>query len=178
MFETAELGQKVSKPEFKKQELHLWKELLRIQREVREYGRLQIIIDFAGVHGAGKRSTINLLNKWMDARWIRTRAYAEPSQEERDRPAYWRFWRDLPPQGEIGLYLSGRYSRPLLDHVYENIADAEFDERLDRINAFEQTLADDGALIMKFWMHLGRKAQKKRLKSLESDPLVGYVQES
>ena len=174
MFETAELGQKVSKREFKERELPLWEQLVKIQRDLLEYKGFQTIIDFAGVTGAGKRTTINLLNKWMDSRWIVTRAYAEPSQEERARPEYWRFWRNLPRRGEIGLYLSGRYSRPLLDFVYQTITEGEFEERLDRINAFERTLADDGALIIKFWMHLGHKAQERRLKSLEKDPLESW----
>jgi polyphosphate:AMP phosphotransferase len=174
MFETAELGQKVSKSEFKKRERVLWEQLLEIQRDVLRNRQFKVIIDFAGVTGAGKSTTVNLLNKWMDARWIVTQAYAEPSYEERARPDYWRFWRDLPRRGEIGLYLSGRYSRPLLDYVYENISAVEFEEKLDRINAFERALADDGALIMKFWMHLGRKAQKRRLKNLENDPLESW----
>ena len=58
--------------------------------------------------------------------------------------------------------------------VHDRITDAEFDRRLDRIIAFERVLADDGALILKFWMHLGRAAQKKRLKALEKDPLRSW----
>jgi polyphosphate kinase 2 (PPK2 family) len=62
----------------------------------------------------------------------------------------------------------------VLDHVYANIGLAEFDERLDRIVAFEKSLSDDGALFVKFWMHLGKDAQKRRLKSLEKDPLLSW----
>jgi len=171
MFETAELGQKISKREFRDREVALWEDLLQIQRELRTYGGFEVIIDFAGVHGAGKLSMINLLNKWMDARWIVTQAYGELTSDERQRPDYWRFWRDLPPKGQIGLYLSGRYSRPLIDYVYGKITEPEFKNRVDRIVAFERMLADDGALILKFWMHLSRAAQKKRLKTLENDPL-------
>ena len=49
-----------------------------------------------------------------------------------------------------------------------------FDEALDRIIAFERCLADDGALILKFWMHLGKKAQKERLTKLEANPLTRW----
>jgi polyphosphate:AMP phosphotransferase len=174
MFETAELGQKVAKREFARRELILWEELLEVQRELRDVAEFPVIIDFAGVHGAGKGTTINLLNKWMDPRWIVTRAYGERTQVEKERPEFWRFWRDLPQKGEIALHLSGRYSRPMLDYVYERINAARFDEHLARINAFERTLTDDGALIIKFWMHLGRNAQKTRLKSLEKDPLKSW----
>jgi polyphosphate:AMP phosphotransferase len=107
----------------------------------------------------------------MDPRWIVTQAVGEPSDEELERPEYWRFWRALPPRGRIGLFLSSWYSRPVLDRVYRRLSKDAFDERLHRIMEFEQTLAADGALILKFWMHLGKAAQKKRLTHLEHDPL-------
>jgi polyphosphate kinase 2 (PPK2 family) len=110
----------------------------------------------------------------MDPRWLLTNAYITPSQEELERPPYWRFWRDLPPAGRIGLFLSAWYSQPVLERVHGLSTEPELDERLDRIIRFEKALADDGALILKFWMHLGRTAQKKRLKALEKDPLQSW----
>jgi AMP-polyphosphate phosphotransferase len=61
-----------------------------------------------------------------------------------------------------------------VDRVYNRITDAELQVALLRIAAFEQELADDGALIIKFWFHLSKEAQKKRLKALESDPLTSW----
>jgi polyphosphate:AMP phosphotransferase len=174
MFRTAELGQKIPKSEYKLREPVLRQELLEVQRDLYQCGEFPVIIVFAGVDGAGKGETVNLLNAWMDPRWIVTRAYDDPSDEERERPEYWRFWRDLPPKGRIGLYLSSWYSRPLLDRVYDKDTDTVFDERLDRVLAFEKALADDGALILKFWMHLSKDAQKRRLKKLEKDPLTSW----
>jgi polyphosphate:AMP phosphotransferase len=72
------------------------------------------------------------------------------------------------------MFLRSWYSRPILDRVYDRIDLAEFDERLDRIIAFEKALTDDGAIILKFWMHLSQEGQKKRLKSLEKDPLTRW----
>lgn len=174
MFQTAELGVKVSKKEFKERELVLREELLALQQRLRKEGQFPVILDFAGVRGAGKGTSVNLLNKWMDARWIVTHAYTEPSDEESERPTFWRFWRHLPPRGQIGIYLSGRYSRPLLDYVYGHIGQDEFKHQLDRINAFEKALADDGALVLKFWMHISKEVQHKRLKMLEDDPLRSW----
>jgi polyphosphate:AMP phosphotransferase len=174
MFQTAELGQKVSKREFKQRELQLWAELLSLQQRLRKEGNFPVIIDFAGVRGAGKGTSINLLNKWMDARWIVTHAYTTPSDEERERPLFWRFWRHLPPKGQIGFHLSGRYSRPLLDFVYGKIDQVDFMHALDRINMFEKKQADDGAMVLKFWMHISRDVQKKRLETLENDPLRSW----
>ena len=174
MFQTAELGQKVSKKEFKQQELVLREHLLSLQHQLQKQARCQVVLDFAGVRGAGKGTSVNLLNKWMDERYIVTQAYTEASDVERERPRFWRFWRDLPPKGQIGIYLSGRYSRPLIDYVYGNIDQAQFKHQLDRINNFEKDLADDGALVLKYWMHISRDVQKKRLKMLEKDPLRSW----
>jgi polyphosphate:AMP phosphotransferase len=173
MFEAAELGRTIPKEEFKARTPALRTDLLEAQRQLTS-ARFPVIVVFGGVDGAGKGETVNLLNEWMDPRWIVTRAYSEPSDEEIERPEYWRYWRDLPPKGRIGLFLSSWYSRPILDRVYRRSRSADLDKQLDRIAGFERTLTDDGALILKFWMHLGKSAQKKHLRRLEKDPLTRW----
>jgi polyphosphate:AMP phosphotransferase len=173
MFEAAELGQQIPKEEYKRRVPALRAELLDVQQQLIR-ARFPVILVFAGVDGAGKGETVNLLNEWMDPRWMITRAYGAPSDEESERPEYWRYWRDLPPNGRIGLFLSSWYSRPVLDRVNRRTNAAAFDHELDRIAAFERTLTDDGAAVLKFWMHLGRQAQKKRLRKLEADPLTRW----
>lgn len=173
MFEAAELGRTIPKEEYKARIPTLRTELLETQRQLTS-ARFSVIVVFAGVDGAGKGETVNLLNEWMDPRWIVTRAYGEPSDEERERPEHWRYWRDLPPKGRIGLFLSSWYSRPVLDRVYGRSRTADLDRQLERIAGFERTLTDDGALILKFWMHLAKSAQKKRLRTLERDPITRW----
>ena len=174
MFRAAELGASVAKDEFRQREPVLRHELLEVQRDLSIHGRYPVIVVFAGVDGAGKGQTINLLNAWMDPRWIKTRAYKDASDEERERPPYWRFWRDLPPRGQFGLFLSSWYSCPILDRVNGAIDVPLFTRCLDRIVTFENMLAEDGAVILKFWMHLSKSAQKRRLKMLEKDPLTRW----
>ncbi|MCB2102382.1 MAG: polyphosphate:AMP phosphotransferase [Rhodobacterales bacterium] len=169
MFEAAELGRKVSKKEFDAAAPALRMDMVDVQQRLRQ-ADFPVILVFAGVDGAGKGRSVNLLNEWMDPRWIRSLAYDAASQEEQERPRYWRYWRDLPAKGEIGAFLSAWYSNPILDHVHDRIDRADLDTRLERIATFEKTLADDGALILKFWMHLSKDQQKKRLKRLEKDP--------
>ncbi len=173
MFRTAELGRKVSKTVYAKEFPALRLRLIGVQQRLR-WADFPVIVVFAGVDGAGKGETVNLLNEWMDPRWIQTRAYEHPSDEERERPEYWRYWRDLPRHGLIGVFLRSWYSQPVLDHVCGRSSDAEFDERLGAVGAFENMLEDDGALIIKFWMHLGKQAQYDRFKRLESDPLTSW----
>ncbi|MDX1653575.1 MAG: polyphosphate:AMP phosphotransferase [Candidatus Competibacteraceae bacterium] len=173
MFRTAELKRTLSKKAYKERLPALRQELLEMQNELRRSG-FPVIVVFGGVDGAGKSETVNILNEWMDPRFMITRAFDEPSDEERDRPPYWRFWRELPPNGRIGLFLSSWYSLPILDRVYGRIDEAEFDLQLNRVQSFEKALADDGALILKFWMHLSKEAQKARLKKLEKNPLLHW----
>ena len=174
MFETAELGQRVDKKAFAKRELDLRARLLELQYRALNLERFPVLIDFAGVDGAGKGTTVNMLNMWMDPRWIHTVGYRAPTEEERGYPRFWRYWRDLPPKGQTGLFLSGRYSRALLLRVYGDISETAFDERLAQIIRFENALIDDGALILKFWMHLSQQHQKTRLEALSADPALSY----
>lgn len=174
MFEAAELGRKIDKADYKKQALALRAELLDVQRRLSSAPTFPVIIIFAGVDGAGKGETVNLLSEWMDPRWIITRAFGLPSDEERERPEYWRYWRNLPPRGRIGFFLSSWYSRPILDRVNRHGSKADFERRLDRAVQFERTLTANGALILKFWMHLGKSQQKRRLRKLHKDPLTRW----
>lgn len=173
MFLTAELGRTISDSDYDQEVPAMREALLTAQQRVRQ-APFPVIILFGGVDGAGKSETINLLNAWMDPRWLMTRAYAEPSEEMRERPEFWRYWRDLPPKGRIALFQSSWYSQPILDRVYERTSEAEFEEALERVASFEKENADDGALIMKFWMHLGKDAQETRFKELETDPLTRW----
>jgi polyphosphate:AMP phosphotransferase len=170
MFEAAEVGRKLEKEIYKAQVPILRAELLDAQQLLLN-APFPVIVLFAGVDAAGKSETASLLNEWMDPHWIVTRGYIDPSSEELERPRLWRYWRDLPPDGRIAQFLSAWYSSPIRDRVARRISNAEFDVVLDEIAAFERTLTDDGAIILKFWMHLGKEAQKRRFKAWEKDPL-------
>ena len=174
MFETAELGRKVTKRDFKVQVPALRTELLKVQQELRREKKFQVMIVLGGVDGAGKSEMANTLSDWMDPRGIATHAFGLPTEDERERPEYWRYWKTLPPRGDIAIYLGAWYLRPLLDNAYGRTGLATYDRDLNRIVAFERELVNDGVLILKFWMHLGKKAQKKRLDALEKDPLTRW----
>lgn len=173
MFETAELGQSISKSDYKDREAVLREDLLDAQFRLQE-ADFPVIVLLNGVDGAGKGEVANLLNEWMDARLIRTRAYDVPTTEEAERPPFWRFWRDLPAAGQMGVFLKAWYSDPFIQRVNGEISHEAFSTALSRIMAFEETLAVDGAVILKFWLHLGKKQQKIRFKSLEKDPETAW----
>jgi len=159
----------VSEAGYRTQVKGLRRELLKAQVALRS-ADFPVIVVFGGVDGGGKGETANLLNAWMDPRHIVTRAFGRPSDEESERPEYWRFWRALPARGEMGLFLRAWYSMPLLQRAFGRTDASVFDAQLDRIVAFERTLTDGGALVVKFWMHLGKEDQAKRFRALEADP--------
>lgn len=78
---------------------------------------------------------------------------------------------DLPPKGRLGLSVSSWYHQPIQDFVYNQSSRADFNAAIDRITAFERTLADDGSLIIKFWMYMDKAMQQKPMKALEKYPL-------
>ncbi len=173
MFDTAELGRTVSKEDYARQAAPLRLDLLQTQFKLKK-APFPVIVLFGGVDGAGKSETINLLHEWLDPRWLIAKAYGEPTQEALERPLFWRYWNDLAPKGRIGLYQSAWYSDPILRRVYGKTSTKEFEDSLDHIRNFERALTDDGALIVKFWMHISKQDEKTRLRQLEQDPLTSW----
>ena len=170
MFESAEIGHKIDKNLYKTEEPVLREALLDAQYELKERGEFPVIILINGVDGAGKGETINLLNEWMDPRLISTRAFGAASDEERERPRMWRYWRALPAKGRIGILFGSWYTDPIMHRVAGELKTAEFDRQIDEIVRFEKMLAHEGVVLLKFWFHLSKDKQKKRLEQLEKDP--------
>jgi polyphosphate:AMP phosphotransferase len=170
MFESAELGHQIDKAIYDIEAPKLREALLEAQMSLAKSSRFPVIILISGLDGAGRGETVNLLNEWMDPRFIQTHGMGKPSDEELDRPMMWRFWRELPPKGKIGVFLGSWYTWPILNHVTGRTKQAELDQSLERAKRLERMLADEGALILKFWMHLSKDKQKKRLEILEKNP--------
>ncbi len=169
MFESAELGPKVTKRRYAAELPELRSALLKAHLSLKGTSTPLIII-ISGADGAGKGELIHRFNEWFDPRGVDTQAFWQSSDEERDRPRYWKFWRALPERGRIGIFFGSWYTEPVIRRVHHKITARRLDLELDRIAFFEQMLANDGALIIKFWLHLSRKKQLARLKDLESNP--------
>ncbi|HUO44017.1 MAG TPA: polyphosphate:AMP phosphotransferase [Burkholderiales bacterium] len=174
MFESAELGHSISKDEYDRALPRLRAALLKAQYDLLADGSFPVVIIIGGVDGAGKGETVNILNEWMDPRYIATYAFGEMSDEERERPRMWRYWRALPPRGRIGILFGAWHTDPIVNRVAGRTDDAALELAMDRIVDFERMLVDEGALILKFWFHLSKKQQKKRLKALEADPKLRW----
>ena len=174
MFESADLDHKISKEEYKREEPKLREALLNAQFDLGSLRKFPVLIIIGGVDGAGKGETVNLLNEWMDPRHIVTHAFGEASDEEAERPLMWRFWRAMPPKGKIGIFFGSWYTAPIVHHVLGHTDDAELQANVDEIFRHEKMLVDEGVLLLKFWFHLSKDQQKKRMKALEKDPVTSW----
>jgi AMP-polyphosphate phosphotransferase len=174
MFESAELDHRVTKAAFKREEPKLRARLLDAQYDLAQHGRFPVLVLIAGVEGGGKGETVNKLNEWMDSRHVLTHGFAEPSDEERERPHLWRFWKALPPKGKVGVFFGAWHTDPIVQRVHGEVSAAQFAEKIDEIVRLEKMLCDEGVLLLKYWFHVSRKVQKKRLKAVGESPDLPY----
>ncbi len=168
MFEATKVGRTVDKASFKLQQEALRTQLLEVQRELLQTD-IPVIVLVSGVEGAGKGEVVNRLNEWLDTRGVRTFAFWDETEEERQRPRYWRFWNAVPARGKLAILFGGWYQAPLEQRFQGLCNDTELDAELNRIADFERMLINDGALVVKFWFHLSEQDQQARLKELSRD---------
>jgi polyphosphate:AMP phosphotransferase len=169
VFEAAEVGNELSREEYEALEGSLRVDLLNAQYDLRRAGFAALII-ISGDDRFGRTEVVDLLHEWMDARHLVTHVFTAPTEEERQRPRLWRYWLGLPPRGRIGVHLGGPGFGAIVDLLEGRSDEAAFERRVARVRRFEQTLADDGVLLLKFWLHVPRKVLKKRLKLAKKDP--------
>ena len=147
--------------------------LVRMQVELKS-ARFPVILVIGGVEASGKGDVVNILNGWLDPRGFETFAFHEPTDEERERPAMWRYWRTLPPSGRMAIYAGGWHADAMGQDPRTARELAQFDAMLRRISWFEGQLAASGALIVKIWLNLSKSAQRARLREIESDPRTAW----
>ena len=176
MFKAAEIGVAMSDAQFRRLKDPLRLDLIQVQQQARDLAKFPIIIVLAGVKGAGVIDTLNLLNTWMDPRWIESRAFSAPTPEELERPPLWRYLQSLPAKGSIGLYLGGWYDDAIAARLKKGgrKSGKPFHHILDRISAFERSLTDSGALVLKFWLHADEAHHKAATDAHRIDPLFGF----
>jgi polyphosphate kinase 2 (PPK2 family) len=91
----------------------------------------------------------------------------KPTYEDLKKPLIWRFWQDIPAYGSIAIFDRSWYSRAVIEYFNRKGNNEQFEHCVERINVFERQLADDGYLIIKFFMHITQKEQQKRFREYE-----------
>ena len=173
MLELVDPCQKVKKQEYKNVFPTLEQKLAACQRAARAAG-IPVIIVFEGWHAAGKGMVINSLAQVLDPRGFRVHLTLPRNEEEKRHPWMWRFWNRIPGAGEIAIFDHSWYQRVLDDFAEGRISKKQFRQAIADILEFERQLADAGTLIVKFWLHIDPRVQKKRLKALASSPATRW----
>lgn len=122
MFESAELGRKLSKREYERQLPELRARLVQVQFALKQ-AKIPVIIVISGVDGAGKGDVVHRLNEWLDPRGLDIHAFWQETESVRERPSYWHFWQALPPRGRIGLMFGSWYTEPVIHRVRSDQGD-------------------------------------------------------
>ena len=168
MLEKVDLTKKLSKEEYKEKMPQLEAEIGRLQRECKALG-IPVLIVFEGFGAAGKGLQIGYLIQSMDPRGFQVFPIKNETEEERMHPFLWRFWIKTPEKGRIAIYDGSWYRRVLIDRFEKRTKEKELPEAFHSINSFEEQLTDDGTVIIKLFLDISKKEQKKRFDKLQKN---------
>lgn len=130
-----------------------------------------VCVIFEGDDASGKGGAIKRLVAPLDPRHVRVVQFAAPTHDEKRHHFLWRFWPSLPGWGGMAVFDRSWYGRVLVERVEGFATREQWLRAYDEINGFERTLADEGTILIKFWLHISGKEQLKRFKDREKDPL-------
>jgi polyphosphate kinase 2 (PPK2 family) len=173
MLEHIDLTQAVPKDEYKRRLEPLQERLYQLQGAVFR-ARVPVAIVFEGWAAAGKASTLNVLAERLDPRGFRVVPVTPPRTLEKAYPWLWRFWLKIPAYGQLVVYDTSWYRRVLIDRITEAVSPQQWDAAYQDILDFESQLAADGAILLKFWLHIGKKEQAARFKKLRAKKLTAW----
>jgi PPK2 family polyphosphate:nucleotide phosphotransferase len=146
------------------------KELARLQDNFYALRKDKLLLVLQGMDTSGKDGTIRAVFQAIDPLGVRAVSYRAPTAFEADRDFLWRHHRDVPGKGEIVIFNRSHYEAVLIEYVHGWIDAAERERRFACIVDFERLLADTGTTIVKCFLHISSKEQRKRLQERIDDP--------
>jgi polyphosphate kinase 2 (PPK2 family) len=168
MFETIDPDRSLSKEEYDREIPRLRERIGVLQREFRDK-KIPVLIVFEGWRVSGISSTINQLTYALDPRGYRVHVTSRPDDTARMHPLLWRFWVRTPARGHIAIFDRSWYTDTFLDMRGRDRKTTLPTQAIDDIVSMEHLLAVDGTVIIKIFLHISKKEQKKRLKKLRED---------
>jgi len=173
MLENVDLGQELGKQTYKSVIPLLSNRLFEVQKASWDAG-IPVVILFEGWDAAGKGTSIQKLTSPLDPRGFKLYPIRAPRTYERKHPWLWRFWLKIPARGEWAIFDRSWYGRVMVERVEGLARETEWRRAFRDIVDFERTLADDGTLIIKFFLHISKSEQKRRFEKLTKDPLTTW----
>jgi len=136
-------------------------------------GRLgpPVCVVFEGWDAAGKGGAIKRLVEPLDPRHVHVAPFAAPTVDELRHHFLWRFWPPLPGWGGMTIFDRSWYGRVLVERVENLATEVQWRRAYQEINDFEHTLAEEGMIVIKLWMHMSHEEQLRRFVRRRDDPL-------
>lgn len=184
-FQTKYKGKTLNKEESTKLLEEGRKHLAEIQDKLYAHNRFSVLIILQAMDAAGKDGAVKHIMSGFNPTGVKVYSFKAPNSLELDHDYMWRHQIAMPPRGEIAIHNRSHYENVLVTQVHpefimgENIPGVEslkdidkkfWDSRYKQIRRFEKNLADNGMIIMKFFLHVSKKEQKKRFLERIDDP--------
>ena len=173
MLEQIDLNQRMPKAQYQQVFPELEIRLGECQRAARGAG-VPVVIVLEGWDAAGKGTLINSLTQALDPRGFKVHPICAACEAERRRPWMWRFWKALPAAGSFAIFDRSWYGRVLVERVERLVPKRQWRAAYEDIRQFERQLADSGAVIVKFWLHISKQEQARRFRRIEKDPATAW----
>jgi PPK2 family polyphosphate:nucleotide phosphotransferase len=147
--------------------------LADLQGKLYAQDRWGVLLVFQAMDAAGKDGTIKHVMSGVNPQGVQVYSFKSPSSEELDHDFLWRTMKSVPERGRIGIFNRSYYEEVLVVRVHPEFLEAQklppslvtkkiFKERYEDINAFERYLSRNGYVILKFFLNVSKKEQKKR----------------
>jgi polyphosphate kinase 2 (PPK2 family) len=173
MLENVNLKRKLSREEYKSAVPAVQQRLYDLEKACWDHG-IPTIVLFEGWDASGKGTAIAALTQRLDPRGFKLYPITAPRTYEQQRPWLWRFWLKVPNRGEMVIFDRSWYLRVLDERVDRVVPEKAWRDAYRDIVEFERMLADDGTVILKFFLHISKKEQKERFRAIEADPLEAW----
>jgi len=155
--------------ELKKAAKHESKRIRKLQSALYADGRYALLVVLQGRDASGKDGTVKKVFRSVNPMGCEVTSFKVPSEIERKHDFLWRIHQRVPQRGMIGIFNRSHYEDVLVTRVHDLVPKKVWSKRFDQINDFEQMLAENSVVILKFFLHVSRDEQKKRLVSRLND---------
>jgi PPK2 family polyphosphate:nucleotide phosphotransferase len=161
---------KINKARAVEETIELTKRLGTLQEMLYAEHKHGVLIVLQGMDTSGKDGTINHVFEGVNPQGVRVASFKVPTPEERDHDYLWRIHKETPGKGEIVIFNRSHYEDILVVRIHNFVPESVWSKRFEQINHFEKTLVDEGALVLKFFLHIDKDEQKSRLIDRLQDP--------
>jgi PPK2 family polyphosphate:nucleotide phosphotransferase len=133
-------------------------------------GDRSVLIVLQALDAAGKDGTISHIFSGMNPQGVNVASFKKPTPEESAHDFLWRVHHHAPAKGEVMIFNRSHYEDVLVGRVHKTLSKKQWQKHCDMINHFEQSLSDNGTVIMKFYLHISEQEQLRRFKQRLDDP--------